>query len=136
MEQQRRSRRGNHLSRGEPGVFENGFRYLPAHAPVTLQAGQSYSIGSWNLGASDNAVTGAHSSTEYALGIEYLGAGFATEGFTAPQNDISLAHGYFGPDFKFQLVPVSEPGEWAFMAAWSLLVFGMFRRWFPRRCHA
>jgi hypothetical protein len=116
---------------GESGVLENGFRYLPVASPVTLQAGQNYSIGSWNLSTSDNAVISAHFTTQYAPEINYLGAGYSQlTGFAAPKNDISLAHGYFGPTLKFELVPVPEPREHIVATAILLLASLAVRRTF------
>lgn len=113
---------------GESGALENGFRYLSLNTPAVLQPGQTYSIGSWNLSNSDNAITGAHFTTEYSDEIIFEGAAYSpTSGFEAPQQNVSLSHGYFGPNFKF-LAPVPEPQECLMFTAAGLAAFGALRR--------
>jgi hypothetical protein len=117
---------------GQTGTFSDGFRYLDIN-PVSLTAGQSYSIGSWSAGngTPDNVVQSAAAAT-YASGMTYNGASYAPpgspgSGFAAPYQNFGGSQGVFGPNFEF--TPVPEPKDYAVIGGLSLLAFAAIRRW-------
>lgn len=119
------------LAAGLTGTLQNGFRYLPLGTPAILQPGQSYSIGSWNLGTSDWAIGNATTLTEYAPEIDIIGAGYhPLSGFRPPKDPVGLTHGYFGPNLLF--VPVPEPSEYMAVTAGALLLAAGARRFIQR----
>jgi hypothetical protein len=113
-----------------PAFTGGGFAYYQLSSPATLQAGQSYSIGNWSSGSSDQVVQSLSSAavtyaTDY---ITYNGASYATPGagFAAPDHNYGVSHGVFGPTFEF--TPVPEPEEYAFAGGLALLAFAAYRR--------
>lgn len=116
---------------GQSGTLNNGFRYLSV-TPVTLQSGQTYSIGVWSAGGADNVVEFAASAT-YASEITYLGSSYAPpgtpgSGFAAPVNTFGGSQGVFGPNLSFDLTPVPEPKEYAAVVGLALAAFAGWRR--------
>lgn len=118
---------------GDTGTLNNGFRYLPLSSPVTLQAGQSYSIGSWSSGSSDQVVQSlSGAAVTYATDyISYTSASYASPGtpgagFNAPATSYSASHGVFGPNMEFTAVP--EPEHYSIAGALALMGFAAYRR--------
>jgi hypothetical protein len=99
---------------------------LAVASPVTLQAGQTYSIGNWSSGNSDEYL--ALTTATYASDISYVGASITPGGgFSAPNEVHSgLNYGAYGPNFEF--TPVPEPQEYAMVCGIGLLAFAGWRK--------
>jgi hypothetical protein len=111
---------------GETGTLNNGFRYLPVSSSVTLQAGQTYSIGNWSSGGSDNYL--ANTTATYSSDISFVGASITPGGgFSAP-NEVhsALNYGAYGANLEF--TPVPEPQEYAMVCGVCLLAFAGWRK--------
>jgi hypothetical protein len=114
---------------GETGTLNNGFRYLAVASPVTLQAGQTYSIGNWSSGGSDSYL--ANTTATYSSDINFVGASIAPGGgFTAPNEVHSgLNYGAYGPNLEYtSITPVPEPQEYATVCGIGLLAFAGWRK--------
>lgn len=119
------------IASGNSGTLNNGFLYYQLSSPVTLQAGQSYSIGNWSAGSSDRIVqslAGATYATDYLTysGASYALPGSVGTGFAAPNHNFSASHGVFGPNLEF--APVPEPAEYASIGGLALIGFAIYRR--------
>jgi hypothetical protein len=123
------------IAPGNSGTLDNGFRYYLLSSPVTLQAGQSYSIGNWSSGSSDRVLQSVNASgvtyaTDYLTydRASYAPDGSPSSGFAAPYQNFSASHGVFGPNFEFTTAAVPEPEEYASIAGLALLGFAVYRK--------
>lgn len=116
---------------GVGGTLSGSFRYVSID-PITLNAGESYTLGAWTSGGDDSAVTdltitGSNSET-IASQIDYLGHAYSPGGFQVPGAYSTSGFGNFGPNAIVTAVP--EPHEYALIFAAGLLAFALLRKRF------
>jgi len=112
---------------GTGSTLVGSFRYENLGSPVTLTAGQTYTLGAF-IGAQDSVgyhlLGTTHPTVDSAVTVIDDDLRANTGSFTRPTTLANTP--FWGASMQF--TPVPEPAEWAAMAGIGLLGFGLWRR--------
>jgi hypothetical protein len=111
---------------GTGGSLVGSFRYIALGLPVTLTAGQSYTLGATYALNSADKYRPNSSTPVFSSDVSSPASRWVTSATLARPTSTASGFAYVGPNLQYSVIP--EPTTWALLAAGLMTVMVLRRR--------
>lgn len=111
---------------GTGGTLSNSFRYAALGTPVTLTAGQSYTLGAYYANGSADRYRTNSTTPTFSTDVSSPFARWILNSSLVRPTNTALGEAYVGPNLEYGVIP--EPATWALFAAGLSTILVLRRR--------